>query len=153
MYQDKAPSPASSSDSDPKAKLKMKITQMLEQRRGGNKMASPASVSTSAPSKDALPIDESDTDIAKMEDVDHADGDDALSVCSEPISACSSTPTTTSAWTVVSPSALSRMQGLVPVTYKSGLRSHLSQTAVEHKSGLLAILPVIFHCQFDGLQS
>jgi hypothetical protein len=96
MYQDKAPSPASSSDSDPKAKLKMKITQMLEQRRGGNKMASPASVSTSAPSKDALPIDESDTDIAKMEDVDHADGDDALSVCSEPISACSSTRTTTS---------------------------------------------------------
>jgi hypothetical protein len=147
MYQDKAPSPASSSDSDPKAKLKMKITQMLEQRRGGNKMASPASVSTSAPSKDALPIDESDTDIAKMEDVDHADGDDALSVCSEPISACSSTPTTTSAWTVVSPSALSRMQGLVPVTYKA------PQTAVEHKSGLLAILPVIFHCQFDGLQS
>jgi hypothetical protein len=147
MYQDKAPSPASSSDSDPKAKLKMKITQMLEQRRGGNKMASPASVSTSAPSKDALPIDESDTDIAKMEDVDHADGDDALSVCSEPVSACSSTPTTTSAWTVVSPSALSRMQGLVPVTYKA------PQTAVEHKSGLLAILPVIFHCQFDGLQS
>ena len=79
MYQDKTPSPASSSDSDPKAKLKMKITQMLEQRRGGNKMASPASASTSAPSKDALPIDESDTDIAKMEDVDHADGDDALS--------------------------------------------------------------------------
>ena len=147
MYQDKAPSPASSSDSDPKAKLKMKITQMLEQRRGGNKMASPASASTSAPSKDALPIDESDTDIAKMEDVDHADGDDALSVCSEPISACSSTRTTTSAWTVVSPSALSRMQGLIPVTYKA------PQTAVEHKSGLLAILPVIFHCQFDGLQS
>lgn len=147
MYQDKAPSPASSSDSDPKAKLKMKITQMLEQRRGGNKMASPASVSTSAPSKDALPIDESDTDIAKMEDVDHADGDDALSVCSEPISACSSTRTTTSPWTVVSPSALSRMQGLIPVTYKA------PQTAVEHKSGLLAILPVIFHCQFDGLQS
>ena len=82
-----------------------------------------------------------------MEDVDHADGDDALSVCSEPISACSSTRTTTSAWTVVSPSALSRMQGLVPVTYKA------PQTAVEHKSGLLAILPVIFHCQFDGLQS
>ena len=80
MYQDKAPSPASSSDSDPKAKLKMKITQMLEQRRGGNKMASPASVSTSAPSKDALPIDESDTDIAKMEDVDHADGDDVCVV-------------------------------------------------------------------------
>ena len=147
MYQDKAPSPASSSDSDPRAKLKMKIAQMLEQRRGGNKMASPASASTSAPSKDALPIDESDTDIAKMEDVDHADGDDALSVCSEPISACSSTRTTTSAWTVVSPSALSRMQGLVPVTYKA------PQTAVEHKSGLLAILPVIFHCQFDGLQS
>jgi hypothetical protein len=147
MYQDKAPSPASSSDSDPKAKLKMKITQMLEQRRGGNKMASPASVSTSAPSKDALPIDESDTDIAKMEDVDHADGDDAPSVCSEPISACSSTRTTTSTWTAVSPSALSRMQGLIPVTYKA------PQTAVEHKSGLLAILPVIFHCQFDGLQS
>ena len=147
MYQDKAPSPASSSDSDPKAKLKMKITQMLEQRRGGNKMASPASASTSAPSKDALPIDESDTDIAKMEDVDHADGDDALSVCSEPISACSSTRTTTSTWTAVSPSALSRMQGLIPVTYKA------PQTAVEHKSGLLAILPVIFHCQFDGLQS
>ena len=147
MYQDKAPSPASSSDSDPKAKLKMKIAQLLEQRRGGNKMASPASVSTSAPSKDALPIDESDTDIAKMEDVDHADGDDALSVCSEPISACSSTRTTTSPWTVVSPSALSRMQGLLPVTYKA------QQTAVEHKSGLLAILPVIFHCQFDGLQS
>jgi len=147
MYQDKAPSPASSSDSDPKAKLKMKITQMLEQRRGGNKMASPASVSTSAPSKDALPIDESDTDIAKMEDVDHADGDDALSVCSEPISACSSTRTTTSTWTAVSPSALSRMQGLIPVTYKA------PQIAVEHKSGLLAILPVIFHCQSDGLQS
>ena len=147
MYQDKAPSPAPSSDSDHRAKLKMKIAQLLEQRRGGNKMASPASVSTSAPSKDALPIDESDTDIAKMEDVDHADGDDALSVCSEPISACSSTRTTTSAWTVVSPSALSRMQGLLPVTYKA------PQTAVEHKSGLLAILPVIFHCQFDGLQS
>jgi hypothetical protein len=153
MYQDKALSPASSSGSDPRAMLKIKIAEMLEARRGGKKMASPASASTSAPSKDALPIDESDTDIAKMEDVDHADGDDALSVCSEPVSACSSTPTTTSAWTVVSPSALSRMQGLVPVTYKSGLRSHLSQTAVEHKSGLLAILPVIFHCQFDGLQS
>ena len=139
MYQDNTRSPASSSGSDAKAKLKMKIQQMIEQRRGGKNMASPASVSTSASSKNALPIDESDTDIAKMEDVAHADGDDTHSVCSEPISTCSSTRSTTS--------PLSQMQGLIPATYKA------PQTAVEHKSKLLAILPVIFHCQFDGLQS
>lgn len=142
MYQDKTLSPASSSASDAKAKLKMKIQQMIEQRRGGKNMSSPASGSTSASSKTAPPIDESDTDIAKMEDVSHADGDDTLSLCSEPISACSSTQTTTS--------PLSQMQGLVPVTYKSNWQV---LTADELKSGLLAILPVIFHCQFDGLQS
>ena len=65
MYQDNTRSPASSSDSDAKTKLKMKIQQMIEQRRGGKNMASPASVSTSASSKYAPPIDESDTDIAK----------------------------------------------------------------------------------------
>ena len=139
MYQDNTRSPASSSGSDAKAKLKMKIQQMIEQRRGGKNMASPASVSTSASSKYAPPIDEPDTDIAKMEDVAHADGEDTHSVCSEPISTCSSTRTTTS--------PLSQMQGLIPDTYNA------PQTAVEHKSGLLAILPVIFHCQFDGLQS
>ena len=139
MYQDNTRSPASSSGSDAKAKLKMKIQQMIEQRRGGKNMASPASVSTSASSKYAPPIDESDTDIAKMEDVAHADGEDTHSVCSEPVSTCSSTRTTTS--------PLSQMQGLIPDTYNA------PQTAVERKSGLLAILPVIFHCQFDGLQS
>jgi len=139
MYQDNTRSPASSSGSDAKAKLKMKIQQMIEQRRGGKNMASPASVSTSASSKYAPPIDESDTDIAKMEDVAYADGEDTHSVCSEPISTCSSTRTTTSPF--------SQMQGLIPDTYNA------PQTAVEHKSGLLAILPVIFHCQFDGLQS
>ena len=139
MYQDNTRSPASSSGSDAKAKLKMKIQQMIEQRRGGKNMASPASVSTSASSKYAPPIDEPDTDIAKMEDVAHADGEDTHSVCSEPISTCSSTRTTTS--------PLSQMQGLIPDTYNA------PQTAVEHKSKLLAILPVIFHCQFDGLQS
>lgn len=144
MYQDKTPSPASSSDSDAKAKLKMKIQQMIEQRRGGKNMSSPASGSTSASSKTAPPIDESDTDIAKMEDVSHADGDDTLSLCSEPISACSSTQTTPS------PSPLSQMQGLLPVTYKSNWQV---LTADELKSGPLAILPVIFHCQFDGLQT
>ena len=117
----------------------MKIQQMIELRRGGKNMASPASVSTSASSKYAPPIDESDTDIAKMEDVAHADGEDTHSVCSEPVSTCSSTRSTTS--------PLSQMQGLIPDTYNA------PQTAVEHKSGLLAILPVIFHCQFDGLQS
>ena len=142
MYQDNTLSPASSSASDAKAKLKMKIQQMIEQRRGGKNMSSPASGSTSASSKTAPPIDESDTDIAKMEDVAHADGDDTLSLCSEPISACSSTQTTTS--------PLSQMQGLVPVTYKSNWQV---LTADELKSGLLAILPVIFHCQFDGLQT
>ena len=135
MYQDKTPSPASSSDSDAKAKLKMKIQQMIEQRRGGKNMASPASVSTSA----SMPIVEPDNDIAKLEDVAHADGDDDYSVCSEPVSDCSSIRPTTS--------PLSQMQGLIPATYKA------PQTAVEHKSKLLAILPVIFHCQFDGLQS
>ena len=139
MYQDKTPSPASSSDGDAKAKLKKKIQEMIEQRRGGKNMASPASVSTSASSKNALPIDEPDTDIAKLEDVAHADGDDGYSVCSESVSDCSSIRPT------ISP--LSQMQGLIPATYKA------PQTAVEHKSKLLAILPVIFHCQFDGLQS
>ena len=135
MYQDNTRSPASSSGSDAKAKLKMKIQQMIEQRRGGKNMASPASVSTSA----SMPIVEPDNDIAKLEDVAHADGDDDYSVCSETVSDCSSIRPTTS--------PLSQMQGLIPATYKA------PQTAVENKSKLLAILPVIFHCQFDGLQS
>ena len=48
MYQDNTRSPASSSGSDAKAKLKMKIQQMIEQRRGGKNMASPASVNVLA---------------------------------------------------------------------------------------------------------
>ena len=155
MYQDNTPSPASSSDIDPKARLKMKIQQMIDQRRGGKTMLSPASVSTSASSKGALPpplahsVAESDADIAKMEDVAHADDDDdddddggATQASSEAVSTFSHRPQSRPP---VSP--LGQMKGLLPATYKAPLPRPTSEStsALGQMKGMLAILSVIVY--------